>query len=114
MHACVRHACACAYQVLTREDASLVTKAFILDEFMDGFLYKLFVQKWAKFGWYLHLILRSLDAAVIALTLYAASAKPQLTQRVCMPRHTCTRAHVRTCAHIHTCAHMHACAHVHT
>ena len=83
MDACMQNACTC--QVLIREDASLVTKAFILDDFMDGFLYKLFVQKWTKFGWYLHLILRSLDAAVIALTLYV-SLEVSSAQTV----HTCT------------------------
>ena len=40
---------------------------FILDEFMEGFLFDLYVQKWRKFGWYIHLGLCALDFAVVSV-----------------------------------------------
>jgi hypothetical protein len=40
------------------------------DEFMSGFLFTLYEQKWLKFGWYLHLALRWIDFALVVVTVY--------------------------------------------
>lgn len=88
-------------EVLAREGTSLSVKEFLLDDFMKGFLYALCMprtdsptpvptrhvvdgvrsslvaidqKKWDKFGWYLHLIVRAFDAAVIAVVSYLAVA----------------------------------------
>ena len=37
---------------------------------MAGFLFNLFEAKWSKFGWYMHIVIRSLDAAVVATAMY--------------------------------------------
>ena len=52
-------------EVLARSDASPETVEFILDNFMKGFIFALFVQKWDKFGWYMHLVMRTIDLAVV-------------------------------------------------
>ena len=54
-------------EIITREDASLVTKEFILDDFMEGFIFTLYQQKWRKFGWYVHIFCRLPDAALVVL-----------------------------------------------
>lgn len=64
-------------EILTREDAALVTKEFILDDFMAGFMHTLFRQKWCKFGLTLHIILSLLDAAVVAIVFYLCVAVKQ-------------------------------------
>ena len=53
-----------------------MTREFILDDFMGGFLYTLYYQKWEKFGWYLHLLLRSIDAALIVMLGYVGTPLP--------------------------------------
>ena len=35
-------------EVLTREDSSVDTKEFILDSFMEGFLFRLYQYKWER------------------------------------------------------------------
>ena len=52
-------------EVLCREDAADVTREFILDEFMCGFLFQLYEQKWRKFGWYIHYVLCALDGSLV-------------------------------------------------
>ena len=59
-----------AMEIICREDASHVTTEFILDSCMAGFLFNLFEAKWSKFGWYMHIVIRSLDAAVVATAMY--------------------------------------------
>ena len=60
-------------EVITREGASIVTQEFILDEFMGGFLYTLFREKWAEFKlWIIHIVLSSLDGLVVAMVGYVA------------------------------------------
>ena len=39
--------------MLTRSDGSVATRELILDDFMKGFLFELYQQKWRKFGWHL-------------------------------------------------------------
>ena len=68
-------------EILTREDASTGTKEFVLDTFMGGFLFQLYRQKWEKFGWYLHLILTCLDAAVVALVVRLCIGLKQETDK---------------------------------
>ena len=57
-------------EILIREDASATTMSFILDDFMTGFIFTLYEQKWNKFGWYLHLCLRSIDLGLVLLSAY--------------------------------------------
>ena len=60
-------------EVLVRDDATLDTQEFMLDDFMQGFLYTLYIQKWAKFGWYMHYALRLLDFAIVITVAYLAN-----------------------------------------
>jgi len=60
------HGASDVMEVLIRSDASVVTKQLILDDFMGGFLFQLYQQKWVKFGWYMHLAMRALDFALVA------------------------------------------------
>lgn len=57
-------------EVLCRDDAAQVTREFILDEFMCGFLFNLYEQKWRKFGWYIHSVLCALDGSVVMAIIY--------------------------------------------
>lgn len=69
-------------EVIARDDASLVTKKFLLDDFMQGFLFALFGQKWARFGWYVHCTMCLLDAAVVWLTFSLMVATHSETEEV--------------------------------
>jgi hypothetical protein len=55
--------------VIVREDATRGTMSLLLDDFMTGFLYTLYQQKWHRFGWYLHVMLTALDALVVVLAI---------------------------------------------
>ena len=57
-------------EVIARDDASEVTQELVLDDFMGGFLFALYRQKWLKFGWYIHICLTSLDAAICFVSGY--------------------------------------------
>ena len=63
------HGASDVMEILTREDADVQTQEFLLDDFMSGFLFTLFQQKWAKFGWYMHVAMRALDFAVVLASI---------------------------------------------
>jgi hypothetical protein len=45
------HGASDVMEVVTREEAAPETKEFILDDFMQGFIFRLYEQKWERFGW---------------------------------------------------------------
>ena len=57
-------------EILIREGAQLSTRELILDDFMAGFLFTLYRQKWSKFGWYFHVLLRALDFGIVCMIIY--------------------------------------------
>eukprot|EP00966_Prymnesium_polylepis_P297680 6878114-Prymnesium_polylepis.1 len=57
-------------EILIREGTSLCTTEFLLDDFMSGFLFELYQQKWRRFGWYMHGVLRAIDVALVAAVMY--------------------------------------------
>ena len=56
-------------ELVGRLDAKKATKEMLLDKFMAGFLYKLYEQKWDKFGWHMHVAQLALFATYLALLL---------------------------------------------
>ena len=57
-------------EIITRRDASIDTKSIILDDFIGGFVFQLYRQKWSKFGWYLHWMLRTLDIVLTSVVVF--------------------------------------------
>lgn len=56
-------------ELVAHFEARPSTKAMLLDDFLQGFLHELFVQKWHRFGKYLFYSLRFLDVAFLLLQL---------------------------------------------
>ena len=56
-------------ELVGRLDASRATTELLLDSFMQGFLYDLFMQKWRGFGWKLHYGRRFIDVAILIMTV---------------------------------------------
>ena len=63
-----------AVETIGRIDARTSTQAFLLDGFLEGFLHKLFVQKWQRFGRAIHIALRVFEllylSALLTLTMW--------------------------------------------
>lgn len=57
-------------EIIGRQRSSRVTQSLILDNMMQGFLYKLFQQKWRLYAWYIHYLWCALDLGVIVLIIY--------------------------------------------
>jgi hypothetical protein len=61
-------------EVIGRPEASAATQAFLLDAFLEGFLHKLFLEKWRKFGLTLHSGLRACELlyllSLLTLTMW--------------------------------------------
>jgi hypothetical protein len=68
-------------EVIGRQSASRVTQTLILDNMMQGFLFKLFRQKWQLYGWYLHYIWCTLDGIVITLIVLLGLALKEETSK---------------------------------
>jgi len=67
-------------QLVARENALRGTQEMLLDSFMFGFLYKLYVQKWKRFGWKIHYARRVLDMALlVVLVVLSFRLKASLT-----------------------------------
>ena len=56
-------------ELVTRMDAARGTQEMLLDSFMNGFIYRLFTQKWTKYGRKLYYARLSLDALLLGLLL---------------------------------------------
>jgi len=54
-------------ELMLAPDASAQTRRMLLDGFMSGFLWNLFLQKWQRFGRSLHVALRMIDLLSLAL-----------------------------------------------
>lgn len=54
-------------ELITRIGASRSTTSMLLDNFMNGFIYRLYLQKWKLFGRKLYLLRRSLDVLMLVL-----------------------------------------------
>ena len=61
-------------ELIGRLDAKEETKKMLLDDFMAGFLYELYTQKWDKFGFKMHVAQLALFAAYLVLLLVIAFA----------------------------------------
>ena len=59
-------------ELLTRADAPKRTTELILDSFMTGFLYRLYVQKWRLYGWKLYYARQVCDFIVLGLLVVVA------------------------------------------
>ena len=59
-------------ELVARFDARPATQAMLLDDFLQGFLHALFVQKWHRFGKHIFYALRGVDAALLASQLVLA------------------------------------------
>ena len=63
-------------EIVADLDASEATQSFLLDSFMQGFLYRLLKEKWNKYGSKLHYAWRLLDCALLlAMTLVTVLIK---------------------------------------
>jgi len=56
--------------LVARMDAVEGCTALLLDSFMQGTIYKLFLQKWSMYGYFLHYARRLLDAIILGLLCY--------------------------------------------
>ena len=56
-------------EIVARQDATHITQSFVLDDFMQGFLFKLFQQKWAKLS-SLHYLWRLLDVVILVIIMF--------------------------------------------
>jgi len=61
-------------ELIGRIDAKRETTELLLDEFMQGFIHKLFVQKWNLFGWRIHYTRRAIDVLIFFALLAVAFA----------------------------------------
>jgi len=68
-------------EIIGRQDASRVTQQLILDNMMQGFLYKLFQQKWERYGWFLHYIWCGFDLCILVLIAYLGLAIKDETEK---------------------------------
>lgn len=68
-------------EVIGRQSASRVTQSLILDNMMQGFLYKLFQQKWHLYGWFLHYVWCALDVTIITLVVLLGLALKEETEK---------------------------------
>ena len=59
-------------ELIVRAGANRATTSLLLDAFMNGFLHRLFCQKWTLFGRRLFLLRRALDFALLAMTITIA------------------------------------------
>ena len=59
-------------ELVAHFDARPATQSMLLDEFLQGFLHKLFVQKWHRFGKHIFYTLRAVDLAFLVLLLVLA------------------------------------------
>ena len=59
-------------ELIVMPDAVPATQQMLLDDFMGGFLFKLFEQKWELFGRRQHRLFRLLDAASLSMLLVVA------------------------------------------
>jgi hypothetical protein len=61
-------------EIIARLDAGERTQEFLLDTFLEGFLHKLFVQKWQRFGRAMHSVLRLFELlyllSLVTLTMW--------------------------------------------
>lgn len=56
-------------QLIARQHALRSTQEMLLDSFMMGFLHKLYVQKWRKFGWKIHYSRHVVDVVLLVRAL---------------------------------------------
>lgn len=59
-------------ELVTRMDASRDTQEMLLDTFMNGFIYRLFTQKWTKYGRKLYYARLSLDFMLLVLLIHVS------------------------------------------
>lgn len=59
-------------ELVARNDASKPTRELLLDSFMLGFIHKLFVEKWKKFGARLHYVRLFLDVVMLMMLIVLA------------------------------------------
>ena len=69
-------------ELVAHFDARPATQAMLLDDFMQGFLHQLFVQKWHRFGKYLFYTIRFFEITLLVLQLILAfQLKSKPTER---------------------------------
>ena len=59
-------------ELIAQIGASERTRSMLLDSFMQGFIHKLFLQKWNLFGRHIHYVMRTLDLIYVALLAWLA------------------------------------------
>ena len=67
-------------ELVAHFDARPATQAMLLDDFMQGFLHELFVQKWHRFGKYLFYSVRLVEITLLIMQLtlaFALKSEPQ-------------------------------------
>ena len=61
-------------ELVTRIDADSGCTSLLLDDFMQGLIYKLFLDKWNTYGYKLHYVRRLIDFIILALLITMAMA----------------------------------------
>ena len=56
-------------ELVSRVDAVRECTSLLLDSFLQGFLYKLFVAKWTNFGWKIHVLFQAMHLAILSVLL---------------------------------------------
>lgn len=75
-------------ELVTQHGATAKTREMLLDSFMDGLLYKLFLSKWRRFAGKVHCFLLLLDGLLLCLQLFMAfqmKLRPDDTDRLYTP-----------------------------
>jgi hypothetical protein len=72
-------------ELVAAKSANKAATEMLLDSFMNGFIWRLFYEKWARFGRLFYCVLRALDVTLLSLLLYISFSlknNPEATSTV--------------------------------